>query len=288
MKKINIDVNDEGIPSTALREISVLRELSDTNHPNIVKLIDVVYHNSLWLIFEYLQFDLKQFLDRDKEDLSDRMLQSFLRQLLEGVYCCHSHRVLHRDLKPTNILVNQDKHGNYILKLADFGLSRSFDVPVKPITQEVVTLWYRAPEILLGDRYYSTPVDIWSIACIFVELVTRRPLFPGDSEIDQLFKIFRALGTPDESVWTGVTKLPAYQVYFPQYKSKVLTLPPRADPAKSLVLKMLQYEPAKRISAQRALQDDYFKIKFPPTTLKHSYNNNNIPNTNIVTRNKVL
>jgi serine/threonine protein kinase len=139
-------------------------------------------------------------------------------QLVKGIAYCHSHRVLHRDLKPQNLLI--DKKG--ALKLADFGLARAFGLPVGVITHEVVTLWYRAPEILLGGRTYSTPVDIWSAGCILAEIVNRAPLFPGDSEIDQIFRIFRVLGTPDESVWKGISSLRDYKADFPQWSSKPL------------------------------------------------------------------
>lgn len=115
------------------------------------------------------------------------LLQKFTYQLIRGIYFCHTHRILHRDLKPQNLLI--DKEGN--LKLADFGLARAFGIPLRTYTHEVVTLWYRAPEVLLGSRHYSTAIDMWSVGCIFAEMAMRSPLFPGDSEIDEIFRIFR-------------------------------------------------------------------------------------------------
>lgn len=131
--------------------------------------------------------------------------------MIAGLNFCHARRILHRDLKPQNLLI--DRSG--ALKLADFGLARAFGIPVRTYTHEVVTLWYRAPEILLGQQQYSTPVDMWSIGTIFAEMVMKCPLYPGDSEIDELFKIFRTLGTPNEELWPGVSKLPDYKPTFP-------------------------------------------------------------------------
>ena len=149
------------MPSTAIREISLLKELS---HPNVVQLRDVIYaDNRLYLVFEYLDQDLKKYLDVCEGGLEPAILRSFLYQLLHGVAFCHDHRVLHRDLKPQNLLINREGE----LKLADFGLARAFGIPVRSYTHEVVTLWYRAPDVLMGSRKYSTPVDIWSIGCIF-------------------------------------------------------------------------------------------------------------------------
>lgn len=121
---------------------------------------------------------------------------------------------MHRDLKPQNLLI--DKNG--VIKLADFGLARAFGLPVKTYTHEVVTLWYRAPEILLGQKQYSTPVDIWSIGCIYAEMAQRRALFAGDSEIDQIFKIFQAQGTPNENHWPSALKLQDFKPTFPKWK----------------------------------------------------------------------
>jgi cyclin-dependent kinase len=206
LKKIRLEAEDEGVPSTAIREISLLKEMND---PNIVRLLNIVHADGqkLYLVFEFLDLDLKKYMEAlpvsdggrgkplpegagpelSRLGLGDAMVKKFMSQLCEGVRYCHSHRVLHRDLKPQNLLI--DREGN--LKLADFGLARAFGVPLRTYTHEVVTLWYRSPEILLGGRQYSTGVDMWSVGCIFAEMCTRRPLFPGDSEIDEIFKIFR-------------------------------------------------------------------------------------------------
>ncbi|XP_068065557.1 cyclin-dependent kinase 3 isoform X1 [Anomalospiza imberbis] len=245
----------EGVPSTAIREISLLKELK---HPNIVRLLDVIHsQKKLYMVFEYLNQDLKKYMDSCQAgDLPLSLVKNYLFQLLQGVSFCHSHRVIHRDLKPQNLLINEAG----AIKLADFGLARAFGVPLRTYTHEVVTLWYRAPEILLGCRYYSTPVDIWSIGCIFAEMMTRKALFPGDSEIDQLFQIFRILGTPTEVTWPGVTQLPDYKGSFPRWPRKEMKdIVPNLDrDGRDLLTQLLLYDPSKRISAKAALNHQYF------------------------------
>ena len=204
LKKIKLECEDEGVPGTTLREVSLLKEL---HHPNVVQLKDVFYmpqESKLYLCFEYCDFDLKKYMKSLQYKLSGECIKSFTYQMLNGLSWCHSHRIFHRDLKPQNVLVDP-KQGT--LKLADFGLARAFTVPLRTYTHEVVTLWYRAPEILLGGKQYSVPVDIWSVGTIIPEMVTGQPLFPGDSEIDELFKIFRLLGTPNEGLWEGVSQV---------------------------------------------------------------------------------
>lgn len=219
LKKIRLENDEEGVPSTAVREISLLRELQ---HPNIVCLQDVLMQeNKLYLVFEFLSMDLKKYMESlpPNKLLEPQLVKSYLHQITQGILFCHQRRTMHRDLKPQNLLI--DKNG--VIKLADFGLARAFGVPIRVYTHEVVTLWYRAPEVLLGAPRYSCAIDIWSIGCIFSEMVTRRPLFHGDSEIDQLFKIFRILSTPNEETWPGVSDLPDYKPSFPMWKGNSLT-----------------------------------------------------------------
>lgn len=253
LKKIRLDTDSEGVPSTAIREIALLRELS---HPNIVQLLDVIHSSTrLFLVFEFLDQDLKKYMDNTKL-VDTNLVKSYMFQLLSGIAFCHAHRVLHRDLKPQNLLI--DNEGN--IKLADFGLARAFNLPVRCYTHEVVTLWYRAPEILLGCKIYSTAVDVWSIGCIFVEMLTRTALFPGDSEIDQLFKIFRVLGTPTEEMWPKVTYLKDYKSDFPKWEPQSLgkLVPSLCEEGLDLLEKLLTYTPGYRISAKSALYHPYF------------------------------
>ena len=259
-------VPEGGVPCNVIREISLLREL---DHSNVVKLLDVIQTTpaGLYLVFEYVEHDLKAFMDQhqipgsnERRGLPHATVKSFMRQIFSGVAFCHTYRVLHRDLKPHNLLITQN---GLQLKLADFGLARLSALPNGPYTHEVVTLWYRAPELLLGCNRYSSSVDVWSIGCIFSEMATGLPLFPGRSDIDQIFKIFQRRGTPNNSIWPGVESLQYYNPQFPQWQPKPLSDFLMADAfgssaALDLMSRILVYDPEVRISCRRALTHSYF------------------------------
>lgn len=257
LKKIRLEVEDEGVPSTALREISLLKEL---HHQNIVDLKDVEHSESpprLYLVFEWLDQDLKKYMDTcGSGGMKPELVKSYMFQLIRGMDFCHRRGIMHRDLKPQNLLINRAGE----LKIADFGLARAFQIPIRTYTHEVVTLWYRAPEILLGQRQYACPVDIWSIGAIFAEMANRRPLWPGDSEIDELYKIFRTLGTPTELSWPGVSRLPDYKSTFPKWPATKLQdkMPTMNSFGIDLFKQTLIYEPSGRITAKAAMDHPYF------------------------------
>jgi serine/threonine protein kinase len=257
LKKIRLESESEGIPATTIREVLLLKNL---RHSTIIELSEVIYNNNkMYLVFEYLDLDLRKYLDRlysEHRCVDEKMLRRMCQQLLTAIEFCHSKNIFHRDLKPQNILI--DGEGN--IKLADFGLGRAAGIPLRTYTTEVVTLWYRPPELLLGCKYYDGSVDVWSAGCIMAEAVLLKPLFPGDSEIDQLFRIFKVLGTPDNGRWPNVESFPNYKVEFPTWKATDLGEILGEDGGfVGLVGRMLVYNPYERITAREALDDRYFR-----------------------------
>ena len=234
--------------------------MKELKHENIVSLHDVIHtENKLMLVFEYMDKDLKKYMDSRNSggQLDYITIKSFMHQLLQGIAFCHDNRVLHRDLKPQNLLINNKGQ----LKLADFGLARAFGIPVNTFSNEVVTLWYRAPDVLLGSRTYNTSIDIWSAGCIMAEMYTGRPLFPGTTNEDQLQKIFRIMGTPSERSWPGISQFPEYKSNFHVYATQDLRmfLPQIDQVGLDLISRMLQLRPEMRIGALEALGHLWFR-----------------------------
>jgi len=267
MKWMKLDAQEEGVPSTAIREIALLKELS---HQNVVKLLDVFCKpNKLVLVFEFLENDLKKYMKSLNGRLTPTMVKNFAFQLCKGVEFCHANRIIHRDLKPQNLLIDNRMR----LKIADFGLARAFTVPVPKYTHEVVTVWYRPPEILLGATVYSVPVDLWSIGCVIGEMATGQPLFAGDSEIDTIFKIFQKLGTPTDAMWPGLSELPDFKPTFPRWPARgwnnIRNTAAQVGPdGIELLEKLMCFDPRRRLSARQAVQHRYFRdAEAPPANM---------------------
>ncbi|XP_034027704.1 cyclin-dependent kinase 16 isoform X3 [Thalassophryne amazonica] len=270
LKEIRLE-HEEGAPCTAIREVSLLKDLK---HANIVTLHDIIHtQKSLTLVFEYLDKDLKQYLDDCGNTIHVHNVKLFLFQLLRGLSYCHRRKVLHRDLKPQNLLINDRGE----LKLADFGLARAKSIPTKTYSNEVVTLWYRPPDILLGSTDYSTHIDMWGVGCIFYEMSTGRPLFPGSTVEEELHFIFKLLGTPTEKSWPGISSNKEFVTYnYPQYRAERLSHhTPRSvlnSDGVELLSKFLQFEGKKRISADDSMKHHYFSslgtriLMLPDTT----------------------
>uniref|UniRef100_A0A8C3ACV0 cyclin-dependent kinase n=1 Tax=Cyclopterus lumpus TaxID=8103 RepID=A0A8C3ACV0_CYCLU len=236
LKEIRLE-HEEGAPCTAIREVSLLKNLK---HANIVTLHDIIHTDRcLTLVFEYLDSDLKQYLDNCGNLMSMHNVKIFMFQLLRGLAYCHKRKILHRDLKPQNLLINDKGE----LKLADFGLARAKSVPTKTYSNEVVTLWYRPPDVLLGSTEYSTPIDMWGVGCILFEMATGRPMFPGATVKEELHLVFRLVGTPTEDTCPGISSNEEFRSYlFPQYRPQAL----------------INHVPRRRISSEDALRHPYF------------------------------
>lgn len=257
LKEIRLE-HEEGAPCTAIREVSLLRNLQ---HANIVTLHDIIYtEKSLTLVFEYVERDLKQYLHDCHGIVHPDNVQLFLYQLLRGLEYCHRRRILHRDLKPQNLLITDRGE----LKLADFGLARAKSIPIKTYSNEVVTLWYRPPDILLGSTEYSTHIDMWGVGCILYEMATGWPLFPGSTVEEELTLIFKRLGTPTEETWPGITDHPDYSKAlkygpYPGEPNGLLHSAPRLSRrAHTLLSSLLVFQGSRRISAADALKHSYF------------------------------
>jgi len=263
LKQMKLFGREDGVPSTALREIAILKKLDD--HENIVRLLDCFCRpGELVLVFEILDSDLKLHMTALGGKLQPNGVHDFAHQLLKGMEFCHASRIIHRDLKPQNLLISK---ADLRLKIADFGLARAFTLPMpQKLTHEVVTLYYRPLEILMGSQLYSIPVDMWSVGCIFAEMATGAPIFAdtfNPSEIGTAFKIFQKLGTPTEAEWPGLSALPDFKPSFPKWRPKGWanirnTSAQLGATGIDLLDQLMLYNPSARISARAALQHPYF------------------------------
>lgn len=269
LKKVKMDGNQgEGFPTTALREVNVLLSL---HHPNIVNVTEVVMGRSMdsvYMVMEFMEHDLKTLMKEQRARFSVAEVKCLMLQLLSGVRYLHENWVIHRDLKTSNILYNNKGE----LKICDFGLARQYADPLKPYTPCVVTLWYRAPELLLGARRYSTALDMWSVGCIMAELLHGEHLMPGEGEVDQLNRIFRLMGTPTKESWPAFgdgKQLPnSTKLKFPPAPCTLRRVLPKtiaygngnvlSDVGYKLLLGLLAFDPEKRLTAEQALADDWF------------------------------
>lgn len=250
-------------PVTAIREIKLLQSL---NHTNVVPLLEVmVERNDCFMVFEYLSHDLTGLLNHPSFALTSGHKKHLAKQLFEGLDYLHRRGVLHRDIKAANILISKDG----VLKLADFGLARFYQKRQKQdYTNRVITIWYRSPELLLGETQYGPAVDIWSAACVLVEIFTRHAIFPGDGgEINQLDKIYNVLGTPSRSEWPGITELQWYELLRPSHRipsTFTEKYRERVSPeAFELLQAMFLYDPANRPTAADVLEHPYFTTEEP-------------------------
>jgi len=258
-----MDRERDGLPLTTLREIRILKSLKDMRHPNIVLLKDVVVGSkadSMFLVFEYVAHDMARLLDSMRTPFTISEVKCLVIQLLKAVAFLHDHWIIHRDIKLSNLLLSN----NGEVKLADFGLARTFGSPPKPCTPKVVTLWYRAPELLLGNRNYTTAIDMWSVGCILGELLVHAPLLPGKTDIQQLDMIFQLLGTPTDKIWPGFSSLPSFKsIKLPHqpYNNLKQKFPQLSQHGIDLLNRLLTYDPKKRITAREALTHPFFAEK---------------------------
>ncbi|XP_071945128.1 uncharacterized protein [Antedon mediterranea] len=259
LKRLKMEKEKEGFPITSLREINTLLK---SQHMNIVTVREIVVGSNMdkiYIVMDYVEHDLKTLMETMKQPFTQGESKCLLKQLLDGVHHLHDNWILHRDLKTSNLLLSHKG----ILKIGDFGLAREYGSPLKPYTPIVVTLWYRAPELLLGIKEYACPIDMWSVGCIFAEFLTMKPLFPGKSEVDQLNRIFKELGTPSEKIWPGYNELPAVKKMtfadhpYNNLRSRFGTY--LTDVGFELMNKFLTYNPGRRITADEAKKHEYFR-----------------------------
>jgi serine/threonine protein kinase len=255
LKRLIWEVSETGISAGTLREISILKALK---HPNIIELKDVVLEPKIMLVFEYLPHDLFRLLRslrHSEECLGPETVRLFSYQLLCGICYLHIHSVIHRDITSSNVLCLEDGR----VKICDFGLARTVSIPLRNYSPVVVTLFYKAPELLLENEFYEYGIDVWAAGCVIAEMCRGRYLFEGDCSIAVANCVFRILGTPDDEVLAQFPKIANAKIQkHPGMKMEAI-LQTEDSNLVDLVLKMLEIDPRKRISAREALKHPYFK-----------------------------
>ncbi|RPB17152.1 Pkinase-domain-containing protein [Morchella conica CCBAS932] len=283
LKQVRIFDSDRGngIPITALREISILKSL---RHNNVVNVLDVAVGTELddvYMVMEYAEQDLANLLDHARVKYSESEVKCLMKQLLEGLEYLHKHDIIHRDIKMSNLLLT----AKGVLKIADFGMAREYSA--RPLTPGVVTVWYRAPELLLSATRYTSAVDIWSAGCIMGELITQLPLLPGETELEQFALIVKLLGSPSDKIWPKMRLLPGIydrgriapdDVSVGGARGRYVPPPVGAQRENMLerrlvgqtketirvINEMLTFDPERRITASDALRERYFTREMPP------------------------
>ncbi|XP_050398234.1 cyclin-dependent kinase 10 [Patella vulgata] len=257
LKKMRMEKEKDGLPISGLREIDILLNI---RHENIVEMKEVVVGKSLdsiFLVMEYCEQDLASLLDNMAAPFSESQVKCIMLQLCKGLRYLHENFIIHRDLKVSNLLMT-DKG---CVKIADFGLARKYGIPTKPMSPKVVTLWYRAPELLFGSKTHSTAIDIWSAGCIFGELLAHKPLLPGRSELHQIELTIQMFGTPNETIWPDFPQLPALEQFTLKqqpYNNIRHTFPWLSEPGIRLLNFLFMYDPLKRASAEDIIESSYF------------------------------
>lgn len=268
IKKIKIQKEyTEGMAPDAIREIKHLQEL---RHPNIIALHSVFSSKdqNLNLVLEFLPLGDLEMLIKDDGGVPFGVadIKAWMGMLTRAVWFCHENHVLHRDIKPNNLLIGSDGD----VKLADFGLARSFSDPYRPMTANVITIWYRPPELLFGARHYSGAVDIWSVGMVLAELARRAPFTPGETEIQQISLICQNIGTPTDDNWPGVTTLPGYAVDSTTHAMKprqwwMEMFPILGPEGVDLLIRTLSLDPKRRITARQMLEHEWWRKNPRPT-----------------------
>ena len=271
LKRVKLEKFRDGFPLTSIREMKILLGV---RHRNVVEVMEVVVgnNNKVFMVMEFVEHDLKNLMTTMKHPFSRAEVKCLMRQLLDGVAFLHDHWIIHRDLKTSNLLYNNRGQ----LKICDFGLARNYGSPLQAYTANVVTLWYRAPELLLGAKKYSQAIDCWSLGCIMAEFLSREPLLPGKSEIQQLELIFDLLGTPNDTVWEGFRDLPGAKKLKLDHKpysqlrqrfpgtSFYDGRPSLTDAGFDVLSSLLAYDPRRRMTASHALSHRWFDESPPP------------------------